>query len=129
MHYASMDSTDNKFINCKTLVKAGRAFGGNADGIQARANRIGPWIEGCAIDTIGDDGVSMTNVEYLPSGGGFGNQYVVQFSTGLVASLNTGGDPYSNAQAFGIIERSELFAIGKSTFRIRWLPEEAKAAL
>jgi len=36
-----------------------RWFAGNADGVHVRAALVGPWIEGCTFEGIGDDGVAL----------------------------------------------------------------------
>lgn len=38
-----------------------RWFAGNADGVHVRANAIGPWIEGCTFDAVGDDAIALYN--------------------------------------------------------------------
>lgn len=58
-HYALFSCDDAKVIGCRALVAAGRWFGGNADGVHLRFTSIGPWIEDCTFEGLGDDGVAI----------------------------------------------------------------------
>lgn len=58
-HYTAFNDSDLAILHCKELIKAGRWFGGNADGVHAKASRIGPWIEGLIVDGIGDDSIAF----------------------------------------------------------------------
>ncbi len=58
-HYICTDGSDYKILNCKALIKSGRWFGGNADGVHVRYNGVGPWVEGCEFNGIGDDSVAL----------------------------------------------------------------------
>ena len=58
-HYTSFSDSELAILHCKELIKEGRWFGGNADGVHAKANRIGPWIEDLVVDGIGDDSIAF----------------------------------------------------------------------
>lgn len=58
-HYINTDGSDFKVIRCRSLIKTGRWFGGNADGMHVRSNLIGPWMEACEFQGIGDDSVAL----------------------------------------------------------------------
>lgn len=58
-HYLMIEGTDLKVLGCRELIGEGRVFGGNADGVHTRANPLGPWVEGCTIEGLGDDGVAI----------------------------------------------------------------------
>ncbi|HRJ74281.1 MAG TPA: hypothetical protein PLS03_18790, partial [Terrimicrobiaceae bacterium] len=58
-HYVLHYSDDAKVLGCRELIRPGRWFGGNADGVHVRSSWMGPWIEGCTIEGIGDDGIAI----------------------------------------------------------------------
>ena len=58
-HYTAFRDSELAILHCSELIKEGRWFGGNADGVHAKANRIGPWIEGLIVDGIGDDSIAF----------------------------------------------------------------------
>ncbi len=58
-HYVLHYSDDAKVLGCRELIRPGRWFGGNADGVHVRSSGMGPWIEGCTIEGIGDDGIAI----------------------------------------------------------------------
>jgi len=58
-HYVLLYCDDAKVLGCRELIRPGRWFGGNADGVHVRSSEIGPWIEGCTIEGIGDDAVAI----------------------------------------------------------------------
>jgi len=58
-HYVLLYCDDAKVLGCRELIRPGRWFGGNADGVHVRSSGIGPWVEGCTIEGIGDDGVAI----------------------------------------------------------------------
>jgi len=58
-HYILLYADDAKVLGCKELIRPGRWFGGNADGVHVRSSGVGPWIEGCTIEGIGDDAVAI----------------------------------------------------------------------
>lgn len=58
-HYICTDSTDFKVLHCRSLIKEGRWYGGNADGVHVRSNLLGPWVEGSEWNGIGDDGLAL----------------------------------------------------------------------
>lgn len=59
MHYGLVDGGESRVLRCASLIKSGRWYGGNADGIHARYNTTGPWVEGCKFEGIGDDSVAL----------------------------------------------------------------------
>ncbi len=59
LHYASFYDNELAVLHCREQIKAGRWFGGNADGVHAKGHRIGPWIEGLVVEGIGDDGIAL----------------------------------------------------------------------
>lgn len=59
MAYVGFNCSGMVFLQCKSLIKDGRWWQGNADGIHLRSNRIGPWIEHCEINGIGDDAIAL----------------------------------------------------------------------
>ncbi|MDR0352553.1 MAG: right-handed parallel beta-helix repeat-containing protein, partial [Opitutaceae bacterium] len=62
LQFVGIGSTDFKLLSCASLPRdATRLFAGNADGVHIRANHLGPWIESCAFNGIGDDGVALYN--------------------------------------------------------------------
>ncbi|OAM90245.1 right-handed parallel beta-helix repeat-containing protein [Termitidicoccus mucosus] len=61
-HFIGINTSDLKILSSgSTLKDATRYYAGNADGAHIRANLIGPWIEDCTFDSIGDDGVALYN--------------------------------------------------------------------
>ncbi|MDP0501244.1 MAG: hypothetical protein Q7P63_14210 [Verrucomicrobiota bacterium JB022] len=58
-HYSMMWSSDVKVLNCNSLIKSGRIWGANADFVHSNSNPIGPWVEGCTVEGIGDDIVAL----------------------------------------------------------------------
>ncbi|MDR1011796.1 MAG: right-handed parallel beta-helix repeat-containing protein [Opitutaceae bacterium] len=61
-HFIAVNCSDVKILSCASVPgDAARVYAGNADGAHIRANLLGPWIEGCTFDSIGDDGVALYN--------------------------------------------------------------------
>ncbi|MDR2675116.1 MAG: right-handed parallel beta-helix repeat-containing protein, partial [Opitutaceae bacterium] len=61
-HFLGINTSDVKLLSCASTPRdATRFYAGNADGAHFRANLLGPWIEGCTFDSIGDDGVALYN--------------------------------------------------------------------
>jgi hypothetical protein len=58
-HYTSFYDHELAILHCRELIKEGRWFGGNADGVHAKGHRTGPWIEGLVVDGIGDDSIAF----------------------------------------------------------------------
>ncbi|MBK1859709.1 right-handed parallel beta-helix repeat-containing protein [Cerasicoccus arenae] len=58
-HYTSFESSGLKVLHCKSLIPDGEWFGGNADGLHVRSNDLGPWVEGCKFEGLGDDAVAI----------------------------------------------------------------------
>jgi|GEM_PF-785416 len=54
-HYVGHFCERLNYIGCKALIKEGRWKSGNADFIHLQQNRVGPWIEGCEVQSVGDD--------------------------------------------------------------------------
>lgn len=59
LHYSLLQCSDAKLLGGRSIMRPGRWFGGNADGVHVRSSRIGPWIEGCTFEGIGDDAVAI----------------------------------------------------------------------
>ncbi|KAF0094891.1 MAG: Uncharacterized protein E1N59_1319 [Puniceicoccaceae bacterium 5H] len=58
-HYSMMWSRDVKVLGCDSLIASGRSWGANADFVHCRSNSIGPWVEDCTVEGIGDDIVAL----------------------------------------------------------------------
>ncbi len=58
-HYVVLASSILNVLRCNALIKDGRWFGGNADGVHCRGLKIGPWVEGCKFSGIGDDAIAL----------------------------------------------------------------------
>lgn len=59
LHYTDIEGSVFNVLHCRWRVAEGRWFSGNADGVHCRGLEVGPWIEGCDIQSIGDDGVAL----------------------------------------------------------------------
>ncbi|MCX7012350.1 MAG: right-handed parallel beta-helix repeat-containing protein [Candidatus Sumerlaeota bacterium] len=53
--YVPLQCSLLNFLRCRTVPRDEMWHGTGADGIYCVMNRIGPWIEGCEFDAIGDD--------------------------------------------------------------------------
>lgn len=58
-HYVLLESDGARILNCHSLPAPGHDFGANADGAHVRSAVVGPWIEGCSFDAVGDDGIAL----------------------------------------------------------------------
>ncbi len=58
-HFWGLSCSRINVLHCRLVLKEGRWFNGLADGVHCRGNRTGPWIEGCEINGIGDDGIAL----------------------------------------------------------------------
>lgn len=58
-HYLLLECDGARILNCHSLPSPGRSYGANADGAHVRSTVIGPWIEGCSFEAVGDDGVAI----------------------------------------------------------------------
>ncbi|MBC2595573.1 right-handed parallel beta-helix repeat-containing protein [Ruficoccus amylovorans] len=58
-HYAALGGTRLKVLHCHSRMKEGNWFGNNADGLHVRSNKIGPWVEGCSFEGVGDDAIAF----------------------------------------------------------------------
>ncbi len=58
-HFQFHESPGGKVLNCSLVPKAGRWLAGNADGVHCFSGAVGPWIEGCDFEAIGDDAVAL----------------------------------------------------------------------
>jgi len=58
-HYTSVSCSQIAVLDCRSDILGDRWYGGNADGVHVRGNRIGPWIENSSFNAIGDDGVAL----------------------------------------------------------------------
>ena len=53
--YVPLQCSLLNFLRCRTVPRDGHWHATGADGVYCVSNRIGPWIEGCEFDAIGDD--------------------------------------------------------------------------
>ncbi len=61
-HFSQVGGSRLKLLRCGSQLRdASRWFAGNADGVHVRANVIGPWVEGCRFEAIGDDAIALYN--------------------------------------------------------------------
>jgi hypothetical protein len=58
-HYVGVSCSQIAVLHCRSDILGDRWYGGNADGVHIRSNRIGPWIENSSFNAIGDDGVAL----------------------------------------------------------------------
>lgn len=58
-HYAGYFCSRMNILHCDAVMKEGRWWQGNADGIHLRSNKVGPWVEYFNIEGIGDDGLAL----------------------------------------------------------------------
>lgn len=58
-HYTSFESSALKVLHCQSLIPDGQWFGGNADGLHVRSSKVGPWVEKCKFEGIGDDAIAI----------------------------------------------------------------------
>ena len=58
-HYIGVSCSQIAVLHCRSDILGDRWYGGNADGLHIRGNRIGPWVEGSSFNAIGDDGVAL----------------------------------------------------------------------
>ena len=59
LHYAGIEGSVLNVLHCQWKIAVGRWFSGNADGVHCRGYAVGPWVEGCDIQAIGDDGIAL----------------------------------------------------------------------
>jgi hypothetical protein len=59
LHYAGIEGSLLNVLHCRWKIAPGRWFSGNADGVHCRGYVVGPWIEHCEIQAIGDDGIAL----------------------------------------------------------------------
>ena len=58
-HHTLLRCSDVKVLGCRMVIRPGRWHAGNADGVHVRSSKIGPWVEGCTFEGIGDDAVAI----------------------------------------------------------------------
>lgn len=58
-HYLLLECDGARILNCHSFPAPGRTYGANADGAHVRSPVVGPWIEGCSFEAVGDDGVAL----------------------------------------------------------------------
>lgn len=58
-HYTSFYDNELAILHCRELIKEGRWFGGNADGVHAKGHPTGPWVERLVVDGVGDDSIAF----------------------------------------------------------------------
>lgn len=59
LHYVGIEGSELNVLHCQWKIADGRWFSGNADGVHCRGYAVGPWVEGCDIQAIGDDGIAL----------------------------------------------------------------------
>ena len=59
LHYVGIEGSVLNVLHCQWKIADGRWFSGNADGVHCRGYAVGPWVEGCDIQAIGDDGIAL----------------------------------------------------------------------
>ena len=59
LHYAAIEGSVLNVLHCNWKIAMGRWMSGNGDGVHCRGYVIGPWIERCDIQGIGDDGIAL----------------------------------------------------------------------
>ncbi len=59
LHYVGIEGSILNILHCQWKIADGRWFSGNADGVHCRGYALGPWVEGCDIHAIGDDGIAL----------------------------------------------------------------------
>ncbi|NQU44435.1 right-handed parallel beta-helix repeat-containing protein [bacterium] len=57
--YACIEGSLVNVLHCRSLIKEGWFYSGNADGVHTRGLEIGPWVEGTDFQAIGDDSVAL----------------------------------------------------------------------
>jgi len=58
-HYILLECDGARILGCSSLPRPGKSYGANADGAHIRSSAVGPWIEGCYFEAVGDDGVAI----------------------------------------------------------------------
>jgi hypothetical protein len=58
-HYLLLECDAARILHCTSMPGEGRGYGGNADGAHVRSSTVGPWIEGCYFEAVGDDSVAI----------------------------------------------------------------------
>ena len=59
LDYGGGGTKEIAVLDCKVLIKPGRWHTSNADGLHFPAARPGPWIEGCTLEGMADDGANF----------------------------------------------------------------------
>jgi len=59
MNFTAFGGAIFNILHCRILRDDQAWFGGGADGVHCRGMTIGPWIEGCAFNALGDDGIAL----------------------------------------------------------------------
>lgn len=77
VNYVAVDSERLNLIKCKALVAPGRWMGGNADGVHVQNSRVGPWLEGCEFEGLGDDGFNFYTRPFFVSKNVSANSFVL----------------------------------------------------
>ncbi len=60
-HINFQNGTDLKVLSFRAVPREGRWFAGNADGVHVRGSEVGPWVEDCTFDSLGDDAIALYN--------------------------------------------------------------------
>ncbi len=59
LHNIANDCSQIVYLDFNAKIQDGYWFAGGGDGFHLRANKIGPWIENCSVNGIGDDAVAL----------------------------------------------------------------------
>ena len=59
LDYGGGGTKEIAVLDCKVLIKPGRWHTSNADGLHFPVARPGPWIEGCTLEGMADDGANF----------------------------------------------------------------------
>jgi len=59
LDYGGGGTKEVAVLDCKVLIKPGRWHTSNADGLHFPVARPGPWIEGCTLEGMADDGANF----------------------------------------------------------------------
>ena len=59
MNFTAFGGSVFNILHCRIQRDEQAWFGGGADGVHCRGMAIGPWIEGCSFNALGDDGIAL----------------------------------------------------------------------
>lgn len=92
-HFSHVGGSQLKILSSGSRLRDGtRWYAGNADGVHVRANVIGPWVEACAFEAVGDDAIALYN-------------------KGIFVTAQRAPDAITVAREFSDLEAGESFRI------------------